>query len=287
MPLSNRTFGIEVEFKSLHRSAAVAALRDAGLNAEYAGYTHATTPYWKIVSDASVPGGYELVSPVLSGDAGLADAIKAVNALAAAGATVDRTCGLHVHFGADDLMVDDLKKLACNLLKYEDLIDWFMPRSRRDTNAYYCRSHQAAFGAIGTDAERIAATNAGIALIKRARSISDVVAAVNPNFNRFYKCNMTPLLHPRRANTIEFRHHSGTVDAEKLSAWVRFLDAWIAYSINLKSVAKRNPDRPNPFYNRLYSLFNPLCKVDPDLYVARDYYRNRRKQFETERAARR
>jgi hypothetical protein len=66
----SRRFGVEIEFLStITTDQALASLRAAGIRVEFEGYSHATTPHWKIVADGSC--GYELVSPVLEGEAGL------------------------------------------------------------------------------------------------------------------------------------------------------------------------------------------------------------------------
>ena len=46
------------------------ALRRSGVECQTEGYNHMTRTHWKIVSDASVEGGFEVVSPVLKGQAG-------------------------------------------------------------------------------------------------------------------------------------------------------------------------------------------------------------------------
>lgn len=95
----SRRFGVEIEFLSTITSEhAVNTLRAAGIQAEYMAYTHSATPHWKIVTDGSC--GYELVSPVLDGEQGIEEVRRAAAALEAAGAKVDKRCGLRVHFDA-------------------------------------------------------------------------------------------------------------------------------------------------------------------------------------------
>ena len=67
----DRKFGIELELIGITREQAIAALTGVGIEVREEGYNHETRRHWKIVSDASVRGGFELVSPVLQGDAGL------------------------------------------------------------------------------------------------------------------------------------------------------------------------------------------------------------------------
>ena len=129
-PTMDRRFGVEIEFLStITVDAALMSLRAAGIRVEYMGYTHQTTPQWKIVTDGSC--GYELVSPVLEGEAGLEEVRIAAAALEAAGAQVDRRCGFHVHFDASSMKLKAVKNLFKLWLKFEDVLDTFQPQSRR------------------------------------------------------------------------------------------------------------------------------------------------------------
>ena len=125
-PLMTRRFGVEIEFLSTITSQhAVESLRAAGIEVQYMAYTHSTTPHWKIVTDGSC--GYELVSPVLEGERGIEEVRKAAAALEAAGAKVDKRCGLHVHFDARTLNLKAVKNLFKLWLKFEDVLDTFQP----------------------------------------------------------------------------------------------------------------------------------------------------------------
>ncbi len=92
-----RSFGIEMEFNGLTMQQSLAALKRAGLKAQIEGYNHDdhADGTWKIVTDASVSRGHEVVSPILRGEPGIAEACRAAEALEKAGATIDISCGLH------------------------------------------------------------------------------------------------------------------------------------------------------------------------------------------------
>ena len=72
-------FGVEIEFFGANYTTVIEQLRANGIQvAEFAGYTHAVIPKWKITTDCSVTStgtgltkGLELVSPILYGDEGL------------------------------------------------------------------------------------------------------------------------------------------------------------------------------------------------------------------------
>ena len=99
----NRKFGAELEMTGITREQAVRALRGVGIEVRDETYNHETRDYWKIVPDSSVHGGFEVVSPVLEGEAGLEQLRTVVTALDDMGGTVNKTCGYHVHFDAADL----------------------------------------------------------------------------------------------------------------------------------------------------------------------------------------
>ena len=212
-----RTFGVEIEAYGVPRATLLAELRAQGLEAETEGYNHATRPHWKIVSDGSVSGAdaFELVSPVLQGCDGLEDLARACRALRNCGARVNRSCGLHVHFGARDLSIEHLRQIFRNYLVLEPTIDRLMPASRRGSNNTYCQSLQRGRPLAEAERQILAATTA-----------QELSAAANAG-NRYHKVNMQSFF---RHGTVEFRQHSASTDFEKISFWVKLLNNLIDYS---------------------------------------------------------
>ena len=68
-----RKFGIEIEAYNCTREKLASELRSAGIDVAVEGYNHTTRNHWKLVTDSSLTGNntFELVSPVLEGEAGL------------------------------------------------------------------------------------------------------------------------------------------------------------------------------------------------------------------------
>lgn len=200
---SNRTFGVEIECSNITIERAAEALRAAGLTASAESLNHTTRSYWKVVRDGSVENGCEVVSPVLSGEAGLAQVRIAAAALAGAGASANRTCGLHVHVGASDLSGKEILNIARRYNTHEAAIDRVMPVSRRGNNNSYCAS---------------------VSNIMRRVNELDAQTTVNPHdicvrFDRYHKVNLYAfMVH----GTIEFRQHSGTVNGDKIVNWIMF-----------------------------------------------------------------
>jgi hypothetical protein len=196
-----RHFGVEIECVGIHVGQARDAIRAVGIDVESEGYNHRRVRHWKVTTDASVSGqggACEIVSPVLNGANGHEQISKVCAALTAAGATINRTCGLHVHVDARGLGRVALANMARYYYHFETAIDGIMPRSRRGNNNTYCVSLSGY--SFGTDYEN------DEAVLRRA------------NGSRFMKLNLQS--HSRHG-TVEFRHHAGTVEAHKISHWVR------------------------------------------------------------------
>ena len=107
-------FGVEVEFTGAETQTVATELQiilaGTGIDVHLEGYNHQTRNHWKVTTDATVTEcrdyrngsgfGGELVSPVLHGEAGLAEMKKvldALNQVANGAVDVDRRCGVHVH----------------------------------------------------------------------------------------------------------------------------------------------------------------------------------------------
>ena len=200
--LSNRTFGCEIEFisdKSLN--AVRSELRAAGINVEGgSSYSHNVTAGWKIVSDASVYGGWEAVSPILSGIEGLREVTKVMDAIRAMGGKVNSSCGFHVHVGASDLTAAQTSRLIKFHHRAEtDLgLKGVLAPSRRNSQ-----------WACPTDAAILARAEQGPMTFNDARRI---VRGRYYSLNMFQRC--------ATYGTVEFRSHQGTLDAAKAVAWI-------------------------------------------------------------------
>jgi hypothetical protein len=228
MSVSDRTFGVEIEFivngarsESAAQEVALVALRNAGIPVQLEGYNHSTREHWKIVHDGSVGGstgavGGELVSPILKGEEGLETLRKVVRALAAAGVTVDRTCGLHVHVGARDLKPTEIMSVVQRYAKHESTMDAHMPESRRRNNCCHVRS----LGGHLTNNDRISK-------VQSVSSVEDLVRFFS--YERYLKVNVQSYA---RQGTIEFRQHSGSVNASKIVNWVLFCTNFVDTTVS-------------------------------------------------------
>ncbi|MBD5242069.1 MAG: hypothetical protein HDS59_08335 [Barnesiella sp.] len=203
------TFGVEIEC-NVARGSIREAASVTGMNYEYEGYNHRDGhSYFKFTTDGSVTGSnpIECVSPVLRGSHGKSSLKCAIDTLNRAGATVNRSCGLHVHIGAQNLTQQQCANVFNNYFYLESLIDSFMAPSRRRDNNPYCRSladHSALTG---------------------CESMADVKTVLD--YDRYHKVN--PMAYDRH-RTIEFRQHQGSTDYKKILNWVMFCGKLVDWS---------------------------------------------------------
>lgn len=202
------TFGVEIECLVAANIMRECATRNE-MPFQYEGYNHVdNNHYYKFVSDSSIRGEnpIECVSPVLTGKMGMKSLETCCKALNEANAQVNRSTGLHVHIGAQNLSDEAYINVFKNYQKLERVIDTFMANSRRANNSQWCRTLQ------GKD----------FTMCTTKLDIFDVM-----NGNRYYKVNACSY---SRHKTIEFRQHQGSTDFEKISNWVNFCAKLVAWS---------------------------------------------------------
>lgn len=206
--MTNRLFGIEIEFINAEASVVAEKMRAAGVECQTENYNHNTRRHWKIVTDSSVADssgrrgtGLELVSPPLSGEEGKRELEIACKALNEAGAKVNNSCGLHIHHDATNFTVDAFKKLYAVYIRFEDALDTLMPASRRNDENSYCK---------GFKREQQGYLDA----IRGCATVNDIQ---NVFGSRYCKLNCQSYT---RHSTIEFRQHAGTTNFTKIWNWL-------------------------------------------------------------------
>lgn len=244
MKFTSRTFGTEIEFLAGTASATevAQALNTAGIacHDETSHYNHDRRPYWKIVTDASC--GLELVSPVLSGEAGLVEIETVCSVLNSLRIKVSERCGLHVHVGANDLAKKEVAAVVSAYARYEKFFDSIVPPSRR--NNHYCQS----LSNLLTHADAKRFKN------EPFQGYNRIIGT------RYCKVNLEAYV---KHGTIEFRQHSGTVEAEKIVNWIvlliGFVEEYRTHNTTLEPVQ-------NWFANFCFRL--GLSKKDSDTRIA-------------------
>jgi hypothetical protein len=239
-----------------------------------------TTNVWKMAPDSSIVCNrpspncttFELVSPILSGGNGLNQASQVLDALRSTipNLQVNKSMGFHVHVDVSGHSLEDLIKVCQNFIKYEHVMDAFLPLSRRtgspECNQYFQSNRQAMRSAgYGT-------TNNQLHLaLKDCQSIEELAGVMNPgpNGGRYHKLNLQNLL--GRQPTVEFRQHSATTNPRKINSWVRFCIAFVNNSARLASPKPFKQDRNDSVEFSFGALFSYVIKDR----ALRDYFKSR------------
>lgn len=202
--VGQQTFGVEFEFilpVGVSSYDLAVRLTEAGVPTQAEMYNHHLRSHWKIVTDGSLgdyANGRELVSPVLSGEAGMAAMRAACQVLTAAGCKVNKRCGLHVHVGARHRPVSFFKSLVRLYRHYEAAIETCLSASRRGRANMFCQPVTT------TEMQ-----------LSQVRTVDDLRRVMH---SRYTKLNLQSFW---RHGTVEFRQHQGTVEARKAEMWVR------------------------------------------------------------------
>lgn len=238
------TMGVEIECFNLEKAAIRAAIQARGLKAHITGYDHHDSKdSYKLGYDGSIDGNdsCELVSPILKSLKSLETVCEVINE---AGARVNKSCGLHVHLGAEKITLEQWCRIVLNYAAIEAVIDSFQPRSRRANNNTYCAT------ITGECAGRVRELYDDIKC-GETKTMSDLQRCFN--YDRYHKVNVMAW---DAHKTIEFRQHGGTTDYEKIKNWIGFLTALVSWSIAHEELLSGcNTIDDLPFLNRAQKKF--------------------------------
>lgn len=231
IPFENTTFGVEFEvvpgkgFNELElTNKLLEEFEKANLSIRAAGYTHSTTSYWKIVGDSSIsPAGAEVVSPILKGKRGLTDLKKAIRAMRAAGAHVNSSVGIHVHFGAQGFELDQFKNLIFNYTGFEPIIEKILHPKRRGSG--WAKSVRDKTMRVGNE------TLNYVQIIDRASNFREltlnlfgnVAEATYQSYRSSGRYHAVNLYSFPQHGTIEFRQLQGSVEEDTVIYWIMWL----------------------------------------------------------------
>lgn len=181
---SARTFGVELETSECDGCS------------DLDGVT-----YFSSKDDGSIDG-YEFVSTVLAGDAGLRAIRDFCERAQDAGFKTNGQCGFHAHFGAGDLQAEQYRAVAIAYRATQEVWSAFVPRDRA-TNTYCGPARWS------------------VADVQCEPDVFDWAE----NLDRYQWVNLSAY---GAHQTIEIRIHSPTLAADKVANWViahcRFID---------------------------------------------------------------
>lgn len=231
------TVGVELECTNVNRDRVRAICAERGIETrdDYMNYNHRDSQSaYKLMRDGSLGRSRgdcyapcEIVTPVLNDLSSLSTVCEILNE---AGASVNRSCGFHVHFGAANFTDAQWRRIILNYARIETIIDSFMAPSRRGNNSQWCTS-----------------------IIDYANRIEGMA---NPTFedmrrafgcDRYRKVNLEAF---SRHHTIEFRQHAGTINFTKIENWVNFLAGLLTYSIQNETLLEARSIDELPFLTR-------------------------------------
>jgi hypothetical protein len=258
LDLARFTFGVELEFilpMRMGRYELARLLTEAGVPCESQDYNHRLVSVWKLVTDGSLGNytrGTELVSPVLQGEAGMAQLAKACAVLKASGCKISKKCGYHVHVGGMDAVT--ARHAIMGYASTERLIDSFMAPSRRASNNGFCQPVRI------RPAMATATTMDEVAL----GCYQSPGRSMTRSGSRYCKVNVQSFW---QHGTVEFRHHQGTIEADRAVNWVRVL-------MRMCSAAARGPIPSVGSVEELLSNLN-CTPAERNYFVGRVTYFNR------------
>ena len=257
--MKTQTFGIEIETTGLGREGTARAIAAFfGTDAYYEGSRHdnwvAPMPdgrKWSVERDGSVTDpSAEVVSPVCRWE-DIETVQAVVRAIRTAGATVDASCGIHVHIGFGQHTPKSLRRLVNIVNAKEDLltlalgiaphrrVQWCAPVNSRFLEAL----NRAKPDTMDEFAALWYRYNSGEGYSWR------MLARHHYDDSRYHLLNLHATFSLERpARTIEFRAFNGTLHAGKIKAYIQLCLAISAQALSTKAANPTRPVTDNPKY---------------------------------------
>lgn len=257
--MKNQTFGIELETTGLGcKRTARAIAEHFGTRAIYVGQHlgdwKVPMPdgerYWTVERDGSVNDpSAEVVSPVCRWE-DIPMVQEVAKVIRAAGGRTDDSCGTHIHVGLGEHTPQSLRRLVNIVNAKEDLLTLALgiDPSRRSrwcapVNPYFLTA---------LNRRKPRAMEDFAALWYRYNSGSENwrrCAATHYDSSRYHLLNLHATFSIERpAHTIEFRAFNGTLQPEKIEAYVKLCLAISAQALTTKAASPTRPDTDNPKY---------------------------------------
>jgi hypothetical protein len=211
--MPKRRFGIELELIDIDHFDVNRILTSFGFSK------------WRVEDDFSLCGckntkkcnntclTCEIVSPILSTKDDLKSVRKLTEQLIKHGARVNKTCGLHVHVETKDLTPAQCEQVYFRYSAFESEIDLFHPLNRRKDVNNFCLSIKPI---------------TEISINEKIKLLNEKKELEVFDLDKNYKLNLASL---EKYGTLEFRHHTGTLNYDEIFHWVYFCQEFIDASI--------------------------------------------------------
>ena len=211
----------------------------------------------KVVRDATPTVDAEIVLPVYANSQVAREHLIAVcNVLARLGCRINSRCGLHVHIGNAPLLPNvspsDFtgKSIAYSErtgLYYNDHAEPFDAAVIKDWMVRYTRMQTSPNGINSmlpeSRRENRMCTRLNLQKVEAANTISELTTAT---YGKFSSINLLTW----SKGTVEFRQHSGTIEADKIWAWMQFLLNLVSHTVEnrvtdaTRTIVTDTPDQP-------------------------------------------
>ena len=223
--------------------------------------------------------GFEVQTPKLSGKKGEELIHHARAALKDIGATINDTCGMHVHLDGKSILPlsrREYPKALIQLMKtyivFEDVIMSLLPFSRRYND--FCRplSETLQLAEIDTLTSVVEIEK----LWYKGRTYEDIRQAKghHEHASRYFGINLSPLL---KEGHLEIRFHSGTTDARKILEWANLhaliMDACANFAFDAEFL--REAQSTIRLSEKTTMLFNRIGMAE----ASKQFYRTRQSKF--------
>ena len=287
--MKNQTIGVEVEMNSITRQAA------AKLAAEYFGtgrwedtarrngyYTwsawDANGREWKFQKDVSIAGPdaekTELVTPILRYE-DIETLQELCRRLRKAGAKSDatRSCGVHIHIGANGHTPQTLRNLANIMASHEDLLADALRLDRRRMD-HYCRTVDPDFLRLLN--QRKPKTMAALADVWYRGNDADYGRSQHYNDSRYHMLNLHATF---TKGTIEFRFFQfdapangkqNGIHAGQLKSYIQLCLALSQLAKDVRTASPKPQQNENPKYAMRTWLLR-LGFIGEEFATARDF----------------
>lgn len=224
--LQNLTFGVEFEIINASCSDAERIMNSAGFSLSNRGYTHSVLPIWKVVTDASLTSrtsNCEVVSPVLRGSDGLNEVRTVAMVLRDAGASINQSCGMHIHIGVDGLISNEQQAHVIKAhQQWSHAFDALVVESR--INGQWARK-----------IDRVSALDIAQEWELHADLRNGNSFATASQY-RYRTLNLNAFA---KYGTFEFRSHQGSLNGLNATAWIAFHTAFIKAAHLLSATSER------------------------------------------------
>jgi hypothetical protein len=226
------TFGIEIETVGVRRPAmaeAIATALGGRFDSWDSSVVDAQGRTWRVVSDGSLSGSVngEVVSPILRYE-DMGDLMKVIRALADAGCQVDPSTAIHIHIGTRGIATRALTNLMKMVYKNERLIEHALGVQQARLGRY-CRPIDESLIQRIDGSRRMTADD-----LNRAWYGRFVRQPNRYDDTRYHGVNLNS--HYFRGTT-ELRFFEGTLDSDKVKAYVQFALALVAAARDAKTTS--------------------------------------------------